>query len=135
MPEQMARYGQYGREHDGHDGDAQKRVRNDLLEQVEQEATPSCRVDDRLYLGRILKCLAQALRQARLQKAVSRFGQLNHIRCEEGGNHAYRHNNGIKVSVGHLEALAQRGNDEGELTDLCHAETALHGHFERLTGE
>ena len=65
---------------------------------------------------------------------ISRSGQTNHVRREEGGDNRYGNHDRVKEMARNVQAYAQRGDDESKLAYLGQTESALHGYFQRLTG-
>ena len=66
---------------------------------------------------------------------IGRYGSTYHIRCEECGYHGNSHYDGVEEVADDTERQAERGDDECELTYLCHGESAAQGLFQRLSGE
>ena len=62
-------------------------------------------------------------------------GGPDHIGREEGGDDTDGHHHRVEKTVRHAERGAQRGDDEGELANLCQRETAPDGRAQGLAGE
>ena len=62
-------------------------------------------------------------------------GSPHHIRSEEGGDDRHGHDHRIEEIADDAERESERGDDEGELTDLSHGESAAHGRLERLSAD
>ena len=65
-----------------------------------------------------------------LQLVVGRCGESYHIWREECGDDTHRHHYRIEEIADDAERQSERGNDERELTDLSHGESALHGRLQ-----
>ena len=70
-----------------------------------------------------------------LHYLIGRCGKTNHIRCKEGGDDAHRYHYRIEELADDAERQTQRGDDERELTNLSHRETAAHRRLQRLASE
>ena len=66
---------------------------------------------------------------------VCRYGSAYHIRCEECCDNRYSHHDRVEEVAYDTEGESERGDDECELTYLCHGESASQGLFQRLSGE
>ena len=53
-----------------------------------------------------------------LEEGESRVGEAHDVGSEEGCDDANRHDDGVEIGVGHMEALSEIGYDEGKLTYL-----------------
>ena len=62
--------------------------------------------------------LARALAEVILEEGESRVGEAHDVGSEEGCDDADRHDDGVEIGVGHMEALSEIGYDEGKLTYL-----------------
>ena len=69
------------------------------------------------------------------QGTVCWCGQSYHIRCQERGNHRYGYDDRVEEVADDTQRQTQRGDDEGELTNLCHGESAAHGRLQTLTSQ
>ena len=65
-----------------------------------------------------------------LEEVAGGRRRFNHVGREEGREDADRHDHGVQEVRGDVEAGAEGGDDEGELTDLCERETAFDGRAE-----
>ena len=55
------------------------------------------------------------------------MGRADDIRCQESGDNADSHHDGIEMRTSDAETLTERGDDEGKFSDLRERKTALHG--------
>ena len=69
------------------------------------------------------------------ESIICRRGQTDHIRCEERSGDRHGHNHRIEEVADDAQRQSQRGNDERELTNLRHRESAAHGRLQRLTAQ
>ena len=74
-----------------------------------------------------LQMVEPSLGEMPAQPLVGRKRRLDGVWRDEGRDDGYRNDDGIQELVDDTVTQAQRGNDEGKLTNLAEAEAALYG--------
>ena len=69
------------------------------------------------------------------QTVVGRQGQADHVRCQEGGDDRYGHDDGIEEVADDAQRETHGGDDKRELANLGHGESAAHGRLQRLAAQ
>ena len=77
--------------------------------------------------GRSAVRACQCFGEETLDKSIGRMGRADDIRCQESGDNADSHHDGIEMRTSDAETLTERGDDEGKFSDLRERKTALHG--------
>ena len=126
-------------EHQGDDGQTEHAVDEDDDGQLSEAVAPKALLLLGLWLllvrGIAFQLGLEPLWQHTRYHCVSWFCQSNHIRCGERGKHRHCNDDGIEEVAGDMERRAERGEDEGELTDLRQRERTLHSGLQRLSSQ
>ena len=110
------------------------RIGADNTHQCFQQFVPGTFLPDRVGARRItFQKTHPACRDDSFSYFISRFGHTYHIGRKKGCYDRYGHNDRVKEIIRYFERQSQRGDDKGELTDLCQRETGLDGDFDSLS--
>ena len=133
--QQMTEKLKHKRQHNSRHGNAKHGIDQRIEPHLLQQTPPHIVLLRRCLMRRthVVEPTHPATRHQLRQTIVSRYRCTDHIRRDEGRHDTHRHDDGIDKVADDFQRQAQRGDDERELTDLRHGETAAHSRLQRLT--